>query len=170
MTPGPQSGAARKGANLAFGEMLDSVPGAWFFTRRDGSFAYVSVGACEALGYTRQELLGARVFDIDPTMTDERWNKLWEGTVPNESKTFRTVHRRRDGSEYPIEIRSLKIELDGERADARGAAGHRVSPGALAREHSRPGLPHAALATPDAGVREPELPVAARLSPVGARG
>ena len=105
------SPAAKAKGNLAFAEMLDSVPGAWFFTRRDGSFAYVSLGACEALGYTRQELLSAHVFDIDPTLDAEAWSRLWETTVPSQSKVFRTQHRRRDGSEYPIEIRSLKIDL-----------------------------------------------------------
>ncbi|HKO90560.1 MAG TPA: PAS domain S-box protein [Polyangiaceae bacterium] len=98
--------------------MLDSVPGAWFFTRRDGSFAYVSLGACEALGYTRQELLSINVFDIDPTLDAEGWNRLWETTVPSQSRVFRTQHRRHDGSEYPIEIRSLKIDLDGEHLSA----------------------------------------------------
>jgi two-component system cell cycle sensor histidine kinase/response regulator CckA len=107
-----------KGANLAFTELLDSVPGAWFFTRRDGSFAYVSLGACEALGYSRQELLAASVFEIDPTFDAESWSTLWESTVPNQSKVIRTTHRRRDGSVYPIEIRSLKIDLDGEHLSA----------------------------------------------------
>src|SRR3954471_12856765 len=97
MTPGPESGARKN--NVGFGEMLDSVPGAWFFTRRDGSFAHVSLGACDALGYSRQELLSARVFDIDPTLDADSWSKLWESTVPNQSKIKRTVHRRRDGSE-----------------------------------------------------------------------
>jgi PAS domain S-box-containing protein len=98
--------------------LLDSVPGAWFFTRRDGSFAYVSLGACEALGYSRRELLGSSVFDIDPTFDTQTWAKLWESTVPNQSKIVRTRHRRRDGTEYPIEIRSLKIDLDGEHLSA----------------------------------------------------
>jgi PAS domain S-box-containing protein len=105
-------------SNLAFTELLDSVPGAWFFTRRDGSFAYVSLGACEALGYSRQELLGSSVFEIDPTFDADTWTRLWESTVPNQSKVTRTRHRRRDGSEYPIEIRSLKIDLDGEHLSA----------------------------------------------------
>ncbi len=115
---GPESGASKRGPNVAFGEMLDSVPGAWFFTRRDGSFAYVSLGACDALGYSRQQLLAARVLDIDPTLDADSWAKLWESTVPSQSKIIRTRHRRRDGSEYPIEIRSVKIELDGEHLSA----------------------------------------------------
>jgi two-component system cell cycle sensor histidine kinase/response regulator CckA len=98
--------------------MLDAVPGAWFFTRQDGSFAYVSLGACDALGYSRQQLLELRVFDIDPTLGTEGWRKLWESAPPNQSKVTRTTHRRRDGSEYPIEIRSLKIDLDGEHLSA----------------------------------------------------
>ncbi len=120
MTPSPQSAAnvIRRGPQLAFGELLDAVPGAWFFTRRDGSFAYVNLGACEGLGYSRAELLSASVFDIDPTLNDESWGKLWDLTLPNQSKTIRTKHRRRDGSEYPIEIRSLKIDVEGEHLSA----------------------------------------------------
>jgi two-component system cell cycle sensor histidine kinase/response regulator CckA len=100
--------------SVGIGELLDSIPGAWFFTRRDGSFAYVSRGACEALGYSRQQLLAATVFDIDPTMTPETWPEHWDRTKPGEPRTVRTVHRRQDGTEYPIELRSVKLELDGE--------------------------------------------------------
>jgi PAS domain S-box-containing protein len=112
LTPGPRSHARK--SNVGFAEMLDSFPGAWFFTRRDGTFAYVNLGACEALGYSRQQLLAATVFDIDPTMTRESWLDGWDGSGPSRSRTLRTVHRRQDGSEFPIEIRSLRIELDGE--------------------------------------------------------
>jgi len=118
VTKAPNSVSTAGPSNLAFTELLDSVPGAWFFTRRDGSFAYVSLGACEALGYSRQELLGSSVFEIDPTFDADTWSKLWESTVPNQSKVIRTRHRRRDGTEYPIEIRSLKIDLDGEHLSA----------------------------------------------------
>ncbi|HEU4580433.1 MAG TPA: PAS domain S-box protein [Polyangiaceae bacterium] len=118
MTKASKSVSKAGPSNLAFTELLDSVPGAWFFTRRDGSFAYVSLGACEALGYSRQQLLASSVFDIDPTFDADTWSRLWESTVPNQSKVTRTRHRRRDGSEYPIEIRSLKIELDGEHLSA----------------------------------------------------
>jgi len=113
LTPGHDSGPTRK-SRLGLAVLLDSVPGAWFFTRRDGSFAYVSLGACEALGHSRDELLGARVFDIDPTMNPERWEQHWDSMLPGQSRTLKTVHRRRDGTEYPIEIRSHQLELDGE--------------------------------------------------------
>src|SRR5688572_5106222 len=110
--PGADGGSTRK-SSVGLSALLDSVPGAWFFTRRDGSFAYVSLGACEALGYSREELLSLRVLDIDPTMNPERWATHWDSMLPGQSRTLRTVHRRRDGTEYPIEIRSHELELDG---------------------------------------------------------
>jgi PAS domain S-box-containing protein len=113
LTPGPESGSTKR-SGVGLSELLDSMPGAWFFTRRDGSFAYVNLGACEALGYGRQQLLAASVFDIDPIMDAETWAKTWDSTIPGQPRTGRTVHRRRDGSEYPIEIRSLKVQLEGE--------------------------------------------------------
>jgi two-component system cell cycle sensor histidine kinase/response regulator CckA len=112
-TPAPDGGSTRR-SSVGLSALLDSVPGAWFFTRRDGSFAYVSLGACEALGHSRDELLSMRVFDLDPTMNPERWAGHWDSMLPGQSRTLRTVHRRRDGTDCPIEIRSHQLELDGE--------------------------------------------------------
>jgi two-component system cell cycle sensor histidine kinase/response regulator CckA len=108
-----ESGPIRR-TSVGIAELLDAIPGAWFFTRRDGSFAYVSLGACEALGYTRQQLLEATVFVIDPTMNPALWPEHWDATAPGQPRTWRSVHRRRDGTRYPVELRSLKLELDGE--------------------------------------------------------
>jgi two-component system, cell cycle sensor histidine kinase and response regulator CckA len=113
LTPGPESGSLRK-SGVGIAELLDTIYAAWFVTRRDGSFAYVSLGACEALGYTRQQLMVSTVFDIDPTMTVERWPEHWDETAPGQPRTWRALHRRQDGSEFRIELRSLKLELEGE--------------------------------------------------------
>ncbi len=94
--------------------MLDHVPGAWFFSRRDGSFAYVSLGACAWLGYSRSEVNKLRIFDIDPRLTPEHWQGMWDTTRPPDSLTVRTVHRRKNGSESPVEVRAVRVYLDGE--------------------------------------------------------
>jgi two-component system, cell cycle sensor histidine kinase and response regulator CckA len=100
--------------NQAFQAILDAVPGAWFFTRRDGTFAYVNGGACEGLGYTRDELLGLTLFDVDPTLTEELLAMLWATTAPGESRTIRVRHRRKDGVAFPVEVRTTRIFLDAE--------------------------------------------------------
>ena len=100
--------------NRAFQSILDGVPGAWFFARSDGTLAYVNGGACVGLGYSRDELLRCTVFDFDPVMTHELWTMLWATTLPTESKTIRTRHRRKDGTEFPVEVRTTRILLDSE--------------------------------------------------------
>ncbi len=94
--------------------MLDPVPGAWFFSRRDGTFAYVSLGACAWLGYTRAEVRSLRIFDIDPGLTPENWAHMWSTTRPPDSLTLRTQHRRKDGTLSPVEIRAVRVYIDGE--------------------------------------------------------
>src|SRR5512133_1895221 len=100
--------------NRTFQFMLDTVPGAWFFARRDGSFAYVNVGACCSLGYSKQELLGRTIFDIDPDARLEQWQQLWDGTRPTDAVTIRSRHRRRDGTVFPVEVRAARMLVDGE--------------------------------------------------------
>ncbi|HWO13978.1 MAG TPA: ATP-binding protein [Polyangiaceae bacterium] len=94
--------------------VLDPVPGAWFFLRSDGTFAYVSLGACAWLGYSRAELRSLTVFDIDPEVTRESWSKLWSMTNPPDSLTVRTVHRHKDGTRSPVEVRAVRVIIDGE--------------------------------------------------------
>ncbi len=110
----PSHREGRPGANAAFQSVIDSVPGAWYIMRRDGSFAYVNLGACASLGFTRSELLERTIFDVDPGLARDRWDMLWGSTKPSDSVTIRTVHRRRDGQDYPVEVRASRIWLDGE--------------------------------------------------------
>ncbi len=71
-------------------------------------FLDVNETLCRELGYSRDELLGMRVYDIDPILTPER-SQILETRVREEgSITFETLHKRRNGSTYPMEI-SLSI-------------------------------------------------------------
>jgi two-component system cell cycle sensor histidine kinase/response regulator CckA len=118
----PPSGAQQRvesketapSASRGIESVLDPVPGAWFFTRRDGTFAYVSQGACAWLGYTRAEVRNLRIFDVDPRVTPEYWDRMWSTTRPPDSLTVRTHHRRKDGTLSPVEIRAVRVYIDGE--------------------------------------------------------
>jgi PAS domain S-box-containing protein len=39
---------------------------------------------------------------------------MWDTTRPPDSLTVRTVHRRKDGSESPVEVRAVRVYLEGE--------------------------------------------------------
>jgi formate hydrogenlyase transcriptional activator len=68
--------------------------------------------ACSTLGYTREELLSLRVLDIDPGVTEssietirEQWRKMgW--------LMLETVHRRKDGSTFPVEVSTRQVHVD----------------------------------------------------------
>ena len=63
--------------------------------------------ACLSLGYTRQELLGMSLFDIEVGITKEALFSLWEqgGQLVN----LDGVYRRKDGSIFPAEVRAGEI-------------------------------------------------------------
>ncbi len=69
-----------------------------------GRIYYVNQYACDNLGYTRDELLSMRIWEIDPNLDEERWRKHRSTTRAQGISTMETVHRRKDGSEFPVEV------------------------------------------------------------------
>ena len=74
---------------------------------------YVSDGACRALGYTRAELLGMSIPDIDPDFPPERWSDHWRELKARRSMNFETRHRTRDGRILPVEVSANYFEYGG---------------------------------------------------------
>lgn len=72
-------------------------------------FTYVNEEACRSLGYGREELIGLMPSDIAPCLTPEDATRIWEKILTG-GYIFETRHRRRDGSEFPVEIRGLMFE------------------------------------------------------------
>lgn len=84
---------------------LDAVQ--WL--NREAGFEYVNDQACRSLGYTREELMRLRLWDIDPIYPKERWDKNWEsyqGSRRGGAENVETLHRRKDGSVFPVEVSS----------------------------------------------------------------
>ncbi len=70
------------------------------------SFLFVSRGACDNLGYTVEELRALPVSSVIPEFPADLVHGLSNGDADGTTaSTFRTVHRRRDGSAYPAEHR-----------------------------------------------------------------
>ncbi len=71
--------------------------------------------ACESLGYEREELIGMVPFDFDAEITMEKVEEYRGRLATGETLTFDTRHRRKDGSEYPVEVRVRPLVIDGKR-------------------------------------------------------
>jgi len=72
----------------------------------------VNEAECRELGYSREELLAMTIFNIDPALTPERAEAANTGMRKEEGTTSEGVHRRRDGSTFPVEVHSTLVELD----------------------------------------------------------
>ena len=99
-----------------FRHSVDQASEAIFWLERDGRFSYVNERACRSLGYTRDELMRLRVWDIDVTYPRALWDEHWERFERlHESVTGRaeTFHRRKDGTAFPVEVVCQHIPLQG---------------------------------------------------------
>lgn len=85
----------------------------YLMDRADFSFVYVNEAACLALGYTRDELMGLSLREIDPDLTPEAGRELWAKIFVNGVHTFEARHRRRDGSIFSVEIQGSMFEFEG---------------------------------------------------------
>lgn len=65
------------------------------------------------LGYTIEEMRDMTIFDIDPNVTPEKWDDLWQALLKQGTDNFERTHVRKDGTEMPVEITSQLLEYDG---------------------------------------------------------
>jgi PAS domain S-box-containing protein len=96
---------------------LNMVHEAAYLIDDQARFYYVNDEACRLLGYSREELLGLNVFDIDPDFTHDRWKETLAELKQQRSLTLETRHRRKDGQIFPVEIYTSYLEVDGEEFD-----------------------------------------------------
>ena len=75
-----------------------------YWMNTDNRFVYVNDAACKALGYRREELIGETLYRINATATAESMKEVWEELRKGGSFLGESVHRRKDGSEFPVEI------------------------------------------------------------------
>lgn len=88
-------------------EILDTTrDGVFILDAETLRFTYVNEGAREQLGYSSDELLQMTMLDIAPDFTEEKLRALLEPLERGDvsSATFMTKHRRRDGTDVPVEV------------------------------------------------------------------
>jgi len=79
----------------------------------EGNFIEVNKLAYESLGYTRVELLKRRVSDIEENFDKEALRNLWKQMVSKSPVILNSVHKRKDGVTFPVEIRIGLIQREG---------------------------------------------------------
>ena len=90
------------------GRILDnSVNEIYVFDADSLRFIQVNRGAQQNLGYTAEELEALTPLDLKPEFTPRSFERLLAPLRQGETQSlvFETVHKRKDGSQYPVEVR-----------------------------------------------------------------
>src|SRR5450759_162619 len=97
------------------GEAADRIDGVLLLLGPDGSILDANLAALDCYGYSHAEILALSIRDIrapgDQDAIDDQMRKAAERGV-----LFEAVHRRSDGSLFPIEVRWIPVCVDGETA------------------------------------------------------
>lgn len=77
-----------------------------------GRFVEVNDRACEMYGYSHDEFLSLFGFHIYPSFSKEKRDELIAAMDADVFASVEGIHRRKDGSTFPVEVRARVIELD----------------------------------------------------------
>ncbi|HET6438558.1 MAG TPA: PAS domain S-box protein [Anaeromyxobacter sp.] len=83
-----------------------------FVRRDDGRILDANRAACAAYGFSAEELQALSIFDLrDPTTREAASAQMSQAAAGG--ILFDTVHRRKDGSSFPVEVNSTGVSIDG---------------------------------------------------------
>jgi len=80
-----------------------------------GTLVDVSESFCRMLGYTREEMIGMNPAQWDARLAGPELRAAFAALKSGALKRFNTLHRRKDGSIFPVEIHTERFDVDGER-------------------------------------------------------
>ena len=86
-------------------KLVELAPDAYFLSDFDGRIIDVNRRACDSLGYSREDLLNLSVFDVATDLDLEAVQRASDSTTPGDGITVSGMHRRKDGSLFPVEAR-----------------------------------------------------------------
>ena len=99
----------------SFAPLLDAATDGIHILDPQGTLVAASRSFFEVLGYAPEELLGSHVSAWDARFTSSELADLIARTLalpPNGSFAFESLHRKKDGSTFPVEIHAAFLPLE----------------------------------------------------------
>ena len=99
-----------RSSEARFRTFVDHATDAFFLHDEKGIILDVNRQACEGLGYSREELIGMHPRDFDVGLDAPALSRITEQVLSGQTTSFETVHRRKDGKMFPVEIRVRRFQ------------------------------------------------------------
>jgi two-component system cell cycle sensor histidine kinase/response regulator CckA len=84
-----------------------------YWTDSEDKIIYLNEAGYKALGFDADELLGKTLAAVNPKATTEAMTRVWDKLRAEGFYSSETVHRRKDGSEFPAEIHTSYVRFGG---------------------------------------------------------
>jgi PAS domain S-box-containing protein len=104
---------ALRASETRFRSLVDHATDAFFLLDEQLTIIDVNRQTCESLGYSREELIGKGPRDLDAALDEQSIAQLAERVRLGEILTFQTLHRRKDGTLFPVEVRVRQFQQGG---------------------------------------------------------
>lgn len=95
-----------------FNALFENTKDVILFFNIDESIIDVNNAAITVYGYTKEELINMKISDLREDKTKHLTKQQIESSVI-EGIYFQTIHKRKDGTTFPVEVSSIGTELDG---------------------------------------------------------
>ncbi len=92
---------------------MDRAPDSILLVGDQGTLDYVNNATCSSLGFTREELMKRKVFEIDPDFPLEGWERHKITLKQVGKMTFEGRHRTKEGRLFPVEVTTNYCEYKG---------------------------------------------------------
>ena len=102
-----------RASEARFRTFVDRATDAFFLMDEQVRVVDVNRQACDSLGFSREELIGMHPREFDVALDEPSIQRLAQRSRAGEIITFETRHRRKDGTIFPVEVRSGTFEQGG---------------------------------------------------------
>jgi PAS domain S-box-containing protein len=92
---------------------VENAADAVLWIEEDGRITYANKQACKLFGYSKSELTGASVLDIDVHITRDAWAQHWQSVKLHGALSFESSHRTRDGHTFSSEVTASHVSFEG---------------------------------------------------------
>lgn len=108
-----RSEALLKDGEERFRTLFEAAGDAFYLADVDGRLIAANAEAERQTGYTKNELLALTVHEVDALESAESLPAKFARARPGDIFAFESLHRRKDGSVYPVDVRVVVVEIDG---------------------------------------------------------